>query len=257
MATFKNPGTWVLAPDLHYPLVHWPTFNAMMDFISKNEIAGFIFLGDMHDNAEISHFNTRRIIFREPGSYARNTKGFEDRILTPVENALTDAGTVKIWIDGNHDFWCNQLIEEQPELKGTMERPLLYKLEERGWTVIPTGKGFDIGKLHAMHGETLKGGNYTKTASANYAQSVVFAHFHSVQAFTKVLPQSHKDKWIAQSLPAMCTTNPVYLRNAPHAWVSGFGIVEVDDKANFNCYAVVVTDGKFRYGGVTYGETKK
>lgn len=253
-----KPGIYVVAGDIHYPKVHKPSFNAMLDFIKKNKIAGFVFGGDQLDNAEISHFNKKKIIFREPGLYAKNTKGFERDILNPIE-AVLPKDAVKVWIGGNHDGpggWEHQLVEENPELQGTVERDQLYKLTERGWKVVPTGKGFEIGKVLVIHGETLMGGQHAKKVVDNYAQSVVYFHFHTVQSFTKVLPQTHKDKWIGQSMPALCTMNPVYLRNAPHAWVTGFGIIEVDDQGHFNAYPVIVTNGKFRYGGTTYSGGK-
>lgn len=250
-------GIYVLAFDIHYPKYHKPSFNAMMDFMSKNKIAGFVFGGDQLDNAEISHFNKKKIIFREPGLYAKNTKGFEENILTPIEKVLSK-DTEKIWIAGNHEGgWEHQLVEENPELAGTVEREILYDLEKRGWKYVPMGKGYEIGKLLVIHGESLTGSAHAKKAIDNYAQSVVYGHFHTVQSFTKVLPQNHKDKWIGQAMPALCTMNPVYMRNAPHSWVSGFGIVEVDEKGNFNVFPIIVTEGSFKFGGVVYGAKSK
>lgn len=251
-------GLYVLAFDIHFPKFHKPSFNAMMDFMGRNKIAGFVFGGDQLDNAEISHFNKKKIIFREPGLYAKNTKGFEDNILTPIEKILPK-DALKVWIGGNHcgpGGWERQLVEENPELEGTVERDQLYKLAERNWIVVPTGKGYEIGKLLVIHGETLLGGQHAKKAVDNYAQSVVYGHFHTVQSFTKVLPQNKKDKWIGQAMPALCTMNPVYMRNAPHSWVNGFGIVEVDEQGHFNAVPVIVTNGKFRYGNQTYGDKK-
>jgi hypothetical protein len=250
-----KPGLWVLAYDIHYPKVHWKTFNAMLDFINKNKskIVGFGFGGDQFDNAEISHHNKRRIIFREVGSYKRNTVGFDKCILTPIERALP-RGVERHWIQGNHEHWERQLVEESPELEGSIEHDILLNLEERGWDVHATGTGFSIGKLGAVHGEALRGTHHAKYAVETYAQSVVYGHFHTNQCHTKILPQSKDEKWCAWALPCMCETNPVYLRNGPHAWVNGFGIVEVRADGTFNLYPVVVSDGQFSFGGVTYGK---
>jgi len=256
MVTKKNQaGLWVLAFDIHWPKVHKPSLLAMMDFMKKNPVRGFIFGGDMQDNSEISHHNVRRIIFREPGAYARNTEGFEKNVLNPIEALLPKYAT-RVWIGGNHDGpggWERQLVEENPELEGSIERDKLYKLVERGWTVIEMGKGFNLGKALVLHGEAIGSANHAKKAVENYAQSVFYGHHHTIQSHTKVLPQNQNDKWIGQSFPALCATNPVYTRNAPNSWVNGFGIVELDDKGNFNAYPVVVSNGSFRYGGRNYG----
>lgn len=256
MVKKNQAGLWVLAFDIHYPLVHKPAFNAMMDFLTKNAVRGFVFGGDQMDNSSISHHNVRRILFREPGAYAKATAGFDKDILIPLEK-LIPKDSARIYISGNHDFWEKQLVEENPELEGTIEREILLHLSQRGWDFVPTGKGFNLGKLLVIHGETLNGASYAKKGIENYAQSIAMGHHHSVQSFTKVLPQSQQDKWIGQSFPALCTTNPVYLRNAPNAWVNGFGIVEVDEQGNFNMYPVVVTKGQFRYGGKSYGKRTK
>jgi len=255
MAIKRNQaGLWVLAFDLHYPKLHRPSFNAMMDFIKNSPapIRGFVFGGDMFDNAAISHHNVRRILFREPGAYAKDTKGFEQNVLNPIE-ALLPKTADRIWINGNHEAWTRQLVEENPELEGTVEREEIYGLIDRGWVFKDTGQTFNIGKLLVLHGETLKGSNHAKNSVEMYAQSTAYGHFHTVQRFTKVLPHSKSDKWVGHACAALCETNPVYLRNAPTAWLNGFAIVEVDEEGNFNLYDAIVTKGKFRFAGRTYG----
>ena len=54
----------------------------------------------------------------------------------------------------------------------------------------------------------------------------------------------------------LCELNPVYVRNKPNAWVNGFSIIELQDTGDFNVLPVVVSDGKFSYGGQLYGKRK-
>src|SRR6266704_3582410 len=142
---------WVGVWDVHYPHIHRPTWNAALDFIDKNQenIAGFLFGGDQFDNAEISHHTSGKPLLRPPGSFARNTRGF-DTLLTDLEERLPSKAE-KVWIEGNHDAWIDQLIERQPELQGVLERPLILNLEERGWEVLQLGEGKKLGKLNAYH----------------------------------------------------------------------------------------------------------
>jgi predicted phosphodiesterase len=255
---------WVTVFDIHYPHIHYPTWYAALDFIRQNpdKIAGFLFGGDQHDNAEISHHTAGKPLYRPTGSYAAHTKGF-DKILTELENVLPDEAE-RVWIQGNHDAWVNQLIERQPELSGTLERPLLLNLEERGWQVLELGEGKQLGKLLVIHGEGLTGiGNqasiyHAKKSVESFCCSVLYGHLHTAQSYTKILPHSEKDKWIGYSSPACCTLNPTYLQNRPTAWVNGFTIVELQEPSkklsNFNVYPVIVSNGSFAFGGNVYGK---
>jgi hypothetical protein len=129
--------------------------------------------------------------------------------------------------------------------------------------VVPLGKGYKVGKLLAIHGETLTGmgnqaGKYpSATAVDKYAQSVVHGHVHTMQCFTKVLPHDQHEKWAAYSSPVIAKRNPGYARNKPNAVVNGFTIIEVNADRTFNCYPIVVTNGRFRYGGKQYGKKDK
>jgi Calcineurin-like phosphoesterase len=252
----SKPKTYIVAHDLHYPAYSKPTWNAMMEFIKDVKPAGFVFGGDQFDNQEIGHHTKGKPIYRERASYQRNTTGFAQNILDPLEQSLGNAE--KVWIVGNHDDWERQLIEEQPELEGIIERPELLKLAKRGWTVVPLGHAHKLGELNVIHGEILTGiGNQAgafpaKKAIEIYAGNVLAGHTHAPQSFTKISPVNVKKKYMAWIAPILGATNPSYLRNRPTAWLTGFTIVELRDKGLFNLFPVVVIDGTFSYGGKEY-----
>jgi len=250
--------TWVVVHDLHYPMYHKPTWNAITDFISKNPVAGFIFAGDIFDNLEISHHTKGKPIFRETGSYERNTRTFDANILKPLEKQLADA--TKVYIIGNHERFEQDLIEAHPEMKGSVEHEKLLSLEDRGWKIVPLGHAYKIGKLAVIHGEVLTGiGNQcgtfpSKKAVEVYAGNVLAGHTHSPQSFTRISPVDSADTWMGWIAPVACETNPAYLRNRPKAWLNGTTIVEVRLDGNFNCYPVILDKkGLFSYGGKIYG----
>jgi len=255
----KNQSeTYLCIYDLHYPFHHKPTFDAALDFLSQNKVDGFLFGGDQFDNQEISPHNRGKGIYKLPGSYRKNTEGFERDILRKLEPALSKEAE-KIYILGNHCDWEFQLVERHPELQGTIERPLLLSLEERGWNVVQCGQSYKHGKLTFIHGETLTGvGNqasqyHAKKAVESYCSSVLYGHLHSPQSYTKVLPHDETEKWMAECAPGACEVNPTYLRNRPTAWVNGLVIVEFHPNGNFNIHGCVVSNGKFAYGGKIYG----
>jgi hypothetical protein len=250
--------TWVVAHDLHYPEYSKETWAALMEFIKDVKPAGFIFGGDQFDNNEISHHTKGKPFYRERASYQRNTTGFTREILEPLDARLKDAE--RVWIVGNHDRFEHDLIEEQPELEGIIERVDTLKLKERGWKVVPLGHAYKLGELNVIHGEILTGiGNQAGAFPARkavelYGGNVLAGHTHAPQSFAKISPVEDKKKFMAWIAPILGGVNPAYLRNRPTAWLNGFTVVELRDKGMFNCYPVVVIDGKFSYGGKLYGK---
>lgn len=247
---------WVVGADLHFPKYDEATFNIMLEVIRDIQPKGFIFQGDQHDNQEISHHTKGQPYYRDTGSYKRNTEQFEHKILTPLEKALPNK-CEKVWIVGNHDYWEFELVEEQPELEGMLDRPSIYKLLDRGWEIIPLGMAKYIGELKVIHGEGISGmGMYpAKRAVEDNACCVLAAHSHAPQSYTKLLPGDQRKKWMGHVAPILGHTNPFYLRNRPTAWLQGFTIVEIWEKGYFNLYTVIVTEGRCAYGGRLYGRS--
>jgi hypothetical protein len=254
----SQAGLWVFAPDAHSPQIDKPTFNSLLHFVSDNKLRGFIWGGDQNDNEEISHHNRKNYLKRSPGSYRRNTDFFDSKVLAPIESLL-GKGVARVWIEGNHDDWENQLVQENPELFGTVERRGLLGLDKRGWDFIAAGEIYKLGKLAVIHGETLTGlgnqapGRHAFKALLAYSSSVLYGHVHAPQSDSRIAPFSQKDKHMAWCSPILGATNPTYLRNRPTAWVNGFTIVEVREDGMFNVLPIVVTRGKFSYGGIIYG----
>jgi hypothetical protein len=254
----KETETWIVQHDLHFPLYHKPTWNAVMDFVSKNELAGFCFAGDQFDNLEISHHTKGKPIFRETGAYEKNTRDFDNLILKPLEKKIADAK--RIYIIGNHERFEQDLVESHPELQGSVEHEKLLNLVERGWKIVPLGHAYKIGKLAVIHGEVLTGignqaGMYpSKKAVEVYAGNVLAGHTHSPQSFTRISPVDSADTWMGWIAPVACETNPAYLRNRPKAWLNGTTVIEVRPDGNFNLFPVIIdSKGRFSYGGKVYG----
>lgn len=249
---------YVVAADVHFPKVNWPTFEAMLELIKDIKPDGFIFQGDQFDNAEISHHNANKPLYKERRSFLKNQEDFDENLLKPLEAALPK-GCEKTWIIGNHDHWEFQFIESHPELEGIVDRVAALNLKGRGWEIIPLGHPKVLGELNVIHGEILTGiGNQagvypSRKAVELYAGNVLAAHTHAPQSFTKISPVDHKKKHMAWIAPIVGDTNPAYLQNRPTAWLTGFTVIEMRDKGLFNLYPVIVIDGKCSYGGKIYG----
>jgi predicted phosphodiesterase len=252
--------TCVDVHDLHYPKMHKPTVDAILDFCRRNKIAQFVFGGDQLDFECISHHTKGKGLYRQPDAYANDLEGFDRDVLTPLETLLGKT-CEKYWIIGNHERFEHDVIEEHPELRGTLDHVKILRLKERGWTIIPLGHCVKIGKLRVIHGETLSGignqaGNFpAKKAVELYAASVLAGHTHAPQTFTRVSPVEYNDKWQGHISPIAGAVNPGYLRNRATAWLNGFNVIELFPNGNFNYYPLIVIGGQAAYGGKIYGKS--
>jgi hypothetical protein len=252
---------YVSLADIHYPKVHKPTLEAVKDFIGKNEVDGLIYQGDQLDMENISHHTKGKPFFRNKRGYISDINGFRKVVLDPIE-ALLSKKCKKYWIIGNHERFEQDLIECQPELEGLVNHVKLLELVERGYQIIPLGHSLQIGKLNVVHGEILSGiGNQMGTFPAKkavllYAGNVLAAHSHAPQMYTQISPVEHTQKWQGYIAPILGATNPGYLKNRPTAWLNGFSIIESHPDGSFNLYLVNIINGKFSYGGKSYGGKK-
>jgi len=252
-----KPEIWVAGYDLHFSKYHKPTFGAMMALIQDLKPAGFVFGGDQFDNAEISHHNRRKPLYKPPGSYKRNTERFDVEILQPIERGVPK-GTNLVWIVGNHDYWEYEFVEGHPQFLGLVDRPTELGLVKRGWEVIPLGNAKRLGHLNIIHGEILTGiGNQagiypSRKAVELYGDNVLAGHTHAPQSFAKISPVEVKHKHMAWIAPILGDCNPVYLENRPTAWLNGFVVIEFYGGGMFNLYPILTFNGRCSYGGKVY-----
>jgi Calcineurin-like phosphoesterase len=243
--------------DLHYPKYDKDTWDITLQYVVDEQPEVFIFGGDQFHFDCISHHTKHTPIFRTRRSYMNDIEGFNERCLIPLERVLPK-NCEKIWIIGNHEDWEQDLINEQPELEGAIGHTRLLRLEERGWTIIPLGHAYRLGKLNVIHGEILTGiGNQagmfpSKKAIELYAGNVLAGHTHAPQTFTKISPVNARNKWQAHISPIAGDANPEYLRNRPTAWLNGFNRIDVMADGGFNYYPLLVVNGRLAWNGKVY-----
>ena len=254
-----DASLWVLAYDLHFP-EHDPwAWGCVLDFVQRNKVDGFLFGGDQLDLSCISHHTTGKPLFRPRGALKSNLDGFARDVLDPIDDALGRKAERR-FIIGNHESWLvDQLAETNPELDGMLDLATHLDLDGRGYEVIPQGGHTRIGKLVAIHGDTVGGGIHSaKKAAEIYAgSSVVLGHHHTLQTFTRSSPVAQTDRWTATVLPCLSTLSPQYGRNRANTWLQGFGVVSVRPDGRFNLHPVVITDGQCSMpDGTVYGRRK-
>lgn len=253
--------TYAALADAHYPHYDKPTLKAILEFLSDIKVDGLIFQGDQLDMQNISHHTKGKPGLRDKQGYLNDIQGFEKNILAPVEARLKK-DCDKHWIIGNHEDWEQDLVDEQPELKGLIDHVRQLNLKGRGYNVVPLGHAVRLGKLIVIHGEGLTGiGNQagafpSRKAVELYGSNVLAAHTHASQCFTKISPVDGGEKRQGFISPILGGINPSYLRNRPTAWINGFSLIELHEDGTFNLYLINILKGKFSYGGKMYGEKK-
>lgn len=247
---------WV-GVDGHWPKTDKKTLDVSLKFIESIKPKGVILAGDQFDNEELSHHNRNKPFYKERRAYQKNEQSFDEQFLKPLEQAAGKKAE-KTWIIGNHDDWEFQFVEEHPELEGVIDRVSSLRLKERGWEIIPRGYSKELGELSVIHGEVLtgignQGGKYPANKALDiYGGNVLAGHTHSPQSMAKISPVEQRKKYMAWISPILGAVNPTYLKNRPTAWMNGFTLVEVMDNGYFNCYPIIIFNGRFSFAGKEY-----
>jgi hypothetical protein len=244
----------VLLPDIHYPHCDRRTMDVVNEFIFDYDPDELVYMGDQLSLDCISFWNKKRPLLKEGQRLKKDYDNFNTDVLKVHEN-ITRPDIRRTFIMGNHEERVTSFVEENPELEGFLDIDLNLNLYDRGYKVIPFGDVHKVGKLYVMHGKYWNIYHAKATVEA-YEGSVVYAHVHNPQMFTKISPVDAKGYHMATSLPCLCNTKPDYKKNAPTHWVNGFGIVEhLPATGFFNLYTIIIIESSFMYNGKYYGKS--
>jgi hypothetical protein len=238
----------------HKTSTHDPkAIKAVLSFLADFKPHTIILGGDVLDCGLISHHSKGKPGRKEGFRLLADAKECRANVILPLEGLATDLR----FIEGNHEDWLNDMVEEDPALEGLVDIRSLLHLEK--WTFIPQGKGTSLGKLHFIHGDQIVGGgaNKAQKAVADYERSVRFGHFHTYQAFTKTSAMDLHPK-TGVAVPGLCRNGLAYAKGAPSRVLQGFGWGYVEDGGNYTDYVSIIVKGSFvalgkRYGGSKHG----
>lgn len=210
--------------------------------------------GDALDCANLSRHTKGKPRLRKHRGYKQDLDGFTQDILKPIERAVLPSCKL-VYICGNHEDWIeSDLLDEMPELDGIVNIPDVLRLEERGWQWVPVGGHIERAGFVLLHGDQIGSGiHVAKKMVDSVNENCVMGHVHRYSAFSKAALVTEKKKQLGATLPCLCTVAPAYAKNAPNAFVVGFGILEEWANNRANLYAPIIMDGKFSFGGALYG----
>lgn len=136
---------------------------------------------------------------------------------------------------GNHEYWVERLVDDNPQLEGLVEVENNLNLEN--WKIIPFNKTLTIGEINFIHGIWTNKYHAEKNVRV-YNKNIFSGHIHTNQIFTVVSPINSLPRQ-GVSIGCLCNQNMAYMHEKPSAWMHQF------------MYWYELGDGSFRYYLVT------
>lgn len=234
-----NGNMGIVAADLHYPLHDKDLLDNFLRYVHCMQPSIFIFLGDSLDMQPISHWlhDGKKRGSMEGLRLKKDYDGFQRDVLDKLE--LPD-GCRKIWLEGNHEKWVRDYIDQNPEAEGFLE--VENNIDISDWEIYRYGQHATVGNARFIHGAYTNLHCAHKTVQV-YGTDVYFGHCHSLQTHALATPVGD-NPIIGTEIPCMCDLNPSYAEDRPNAWVQGFGTFYLVGD-NVQMYVTRANDGKF------------
>ncbi len=225
-----------------------PIFSFLKDFDPHVLIDG----GDALDLDVIAHWNKGRPKLIE----GKRLKHVYDAYNKHLDIRQSNLKSLTEWsfLQGNHEKWVDDLLDEQPVLEGLVGIEENLKLAERGAIWIPQRQHYKLGELYFIHGDYRKGYTQAYTAKAIaqiYGKSVVYGHMHTNQVYSAVTPFDELPYQVT-GIGCLCGLNPIWRRNEASAWTNAFAYGYIQPDGRYNLYVVNVVENRFVVEGNTY-----
>jgi len=225
-----------------------PILSFLKDFDPHILIDG----GDALDLDVIAHWNKGRPRLTEGG----RLKHVYDNYNRFLDLRQKNLKSLEKWavLEGNHERWIHELLDEQPVFEGMVEVPVNLKLQERGAEWVEQRKHYKLGHLYFIHGDYKKGyaASYTAKAIAGiYGKSIVYGHFHNNQVYSAVTPFDELPYQVT-GIGCLCGLNPIWKRNEASAWTNALAYGYIQPDGRYNLYVANIVENRFVAEGELY-----
>lgn len=248
----KPYKTHLVISDVHIPHHDQPSVNSVLRLMDDIKFDGLVINGDFLDYGCISHWTQNK---RKTLEMARLKNDYiQGNALLDALDSKLPKGARKEFLYGNHEVWCNDLLESMPSLEGLIEPDVLLHLKERGYNITPYNDFIQLGKLQITHG-IYAGTNPVKKHLDSCKVNILFGHTHTIGMMLSS-SIAREIAFSAYNIGCLCNLAPDYMRGQPHGWSHGFGIVHVYPNGYFEVVLIRIIDGKFIYNGKIYNGNK-
>lgn len=242
--------TVALLPDLHTPYdnsrILSPAAECVFRFLEDRNADKIVFPGDLCNCSSVNHHDKKRLLLRE----GLRLEYDYHSICTTLDRARAITPNVT-YIEGNHDAWITQYIEQNPEQAGRMEIPVVCDLEARGVEWVEENKHITIGKLNIKHGNRY-GVYAAKHTLDDFGDNIFFCHTHGINVSVKQC-DSKNGPIVGANIGCLCDMDSKYRKNQRGRWQHGFAYIYVHrETGTFFYYIPQLIDNAFVWNGKTY-----
>lgn len=245
----NTPTRFIMLNDVHVP--HNIDLTNVLQFVRDYRPHYLLLVGDIINNDPFSHWDRNSPLrFKSMPNPKEHYEMCNQVFYDPIREAVGDSCTIVHWI-GNHEYWSNRAIEEMPEGKGYWEVENNIRNIDL-W--VPSKEIANLGKLHFVHGDVIRGGKYHSLKMLNYfRRNIRYGHYHNLEESSYTSPVDVQDRHTARCCGTLEKPNPRFMENRPHDWMAcvTYGMVRPD--GNFYDHSAIITDNSFMANGKIYG----
>lgn len=234
--------------DYNNPKKETPFLKFLKDFQPHIMVQG----GDQMDLSVIAHWNKGKPRVNENKRLKKDYDSYNE-VLDRREGVLKKLEK-HYMLEGNHEFWISNLLDEHPAFEGILEVQENLHLKKRGIEWIEARKHLSIGRLNFIHGDYKDGylPVYAAKAIAGiYGKSVVYGHQHFNQVYSAQTPFD-KRPYQVWGVGCLCNLNPVWKRNSPASWLNSFGVGYIHDNGDFDFQVINIVKNQFVFDKQVY-----
>lgn len=240
---------FVMLNDVHVP--HNIDLENIWKFCRDFKPDYLLLVGDIINNDPFSHWDRNSPLrFKSMPNPKEHYELCNKLFYDPARAAVGNNCSIVHWI-GNHEYWSNRAIEEMPEGKGYWEVENNIRHVDL-W--VPSKGIANLGKLHFVHGDVIKGGKYHSLKMLNYfRRNIRYGHYHNLEESSYTSPVDVMDRHTARCCGTLEKPNPRFMDNRPHDWMACVTYGVVKSNGNFFDHSAIITDNSFMANGKIYG----
>lgn len=232
----------LVIPDVHVPFHDKKAWNLTLNVIEKAKPDKVVIIGDFADFLAVSFFP------KPPGRLNNLELEVED-----VNEELDKLPKGTVYMKGNHEHRLERyLAQKAPELFGLVECSRLFKIRERGWTMVEYMDHYILGKVLFAHDLGHAGKHAALNTLGAAGMCTVFGHTHRGGVhYGGTVNGEHRFALNVGWLGDYKKIDYVH-RAKTRDWQHGFGWINMDDKGLAWATFVPIVNGKCVVDGREY-----